>query len=161
MPHADPLRDQLSKFVDFGDAHATADAAMADLAPELQGRRPHGLAHSPWELLEHLRVTQHDILDFCRNPNYQELKWPADYWPGSAAPPSPDSWTRSVAAFGSDRDALRALAMDHKTDLFATIPHGDGQTYLRELLLAQDHLAYHTGQLVLVRQLLGAWHPAK
>jgi hypothetical protein len=161
MPHTQALRDQVAKFVDFGDAHATADAAMADLDLALQGTRPARLKHSPWELLEHLRVTQHDILDFCRNSDYKEMKWPDDYWPKSAAPPGPDSWKKSVAAFNADRDALRALAHDKHTDLFATIPHGDGQTYLRELLLAQDHLSYHTGQLVLVRQLLGAWHVAK
>ena len=161
MPHTEPLRHQLSKFTDFGDAHATADAAIADLEHELQGTRPTGLPHSPWELLEHLRITQHDILDFCRNPKYEELKWPDEYWPTSVAPPSAGAWKKSVASFRSDRDALRALATDAKIDLFAKIPHGDGQTYLRELLLAQDHVSYHVGQLVLVRQLLGAWNPAK
>jgi len=161
MPHTQALRQQLAKFVDFGEAHATGDAAMAELDLELQGKRPKGLKHSPWELLEHLRITQHDILDFCRNPKYKEMAWPADYWPTSAAPPSGHSWKKSVAIFRADRDALRALAEDQAIDLFARIPHGDGQTYLRELLLAQDHLSYHIGQLIVVRQLLGAWHPAK
>jgi hypothetical protein len=161
MPHSEPLREQLSTFIDFGEAHATADAAMADLDHELQGKRPKGLKHSPWELLEHLRITQHDILDFCRNPKYEELSWPEDYWPASAAPPDAGAWKKSVTSFRADRDAFRALAKSAKTDLFAKIPHGTGQTYLREILLAQDHLSYHTGQLVLVRQLLGAWHIAK
>ena len=161
MPHTQALRQQLAKFVDFGEAHATADAAMAELDLELQGKRPKGLKHSPWELLEHLRITQHDILYFCRNPKYKEMAWPADYWPKSAAPPGAQSWKESVAIFRADRDAFRALAEDQAIDLFAKIPHGDGQTYLRELLLAQDHLSYHVGQLITVRQLLGAWHPAK
>jgi uncharacterized damage-inducible protein DinB len=157
MANTDALRSQLAKFIDFGEAHATADSAMADLDFALQGTRPEGLKHSPWELLEHMRITQHDILDFCKKPKYEEMNWPDDYWPKAAAPPSPDSWKKSVASFRVDRDALRALAQDKDTELSAKLPHGDGQTYLRELLLAQDHLSYHTGQLVLVRQLLGAW----
>lgn len=161
MPHTDALRQQLSKFIDFGEAHATADDAMADLDLELQGRKPKGVEHSPWELLEHIRITQHDILDFCVNPKYQEHEWPRDYWPTSAHPPDAASWKKSVGGFRKDRDALRALATDATTDLFAKIPHGDGQTYLRELLLAQDHLSYHIGQLILVRQMLDAWHPKK
>ena len=158
---ADPLRTQLAQFVDFADAHVTADAAMADLDHSLQGKRPDGIAHSPWELLEHLRITQHDILTFSIDPKYKEMKWPDDYWPKSPVPPHADSWKKSVAAFRKDRDALRALAEDPEIDLFATIPHGDGQTYLREILLAQDHLSYHVAQLVLVRRLLGAWPPPK
>ncbi len=162
MPHTKELREQLAKFIDSEDAHATADAAMADLEFKQQGKRPKGLEHSAWELLEHIRLTQHDILDFCVNPKYEAGDWPADYWPKRATPPDAKAWKKSVTSFRADRDALRALATDAKTtDLFAKIPHGDGQTYLRELLLAQDHLAYHTGQLILVRQLLGAWHPAK
>jgi len=161
MPKSDPLREQLATFIDFGEAHATADAAMAELDHALQGKRPEGIAHSPWELLEHIRITQHDILDFSINPGYREMKWPDDYWPKGAVPPAADSWNKSVASFRKDRDALRALAMDAKIDLFARIPHGDGQTYLRELLLAQDHLSYHVAQLVIVRRLLGAWPPPK
>ena len=161
MPTSDPLREQLAAFIDFGEAHVTADTAMAELDHALQGKRPEGIAHSPWELLEHIRITQHDILDFSINPGYEEMKWPDDYWPKSAAPPAAGSWKKSVASFRKDRDALRALAMDAKIDLFAKIPHGNGQTYLRELLLAQDHLSYHVAQLVIVRRLLGAWPPPK
>jgi hypothetical protein len=157
MTTEDTLRQQLARFVDFADAHATFDAALAELDPALQGKRAHGLPHSPWELLEHIRITQHDILDFCVNPKYEEMQWPDDYWPRGAAPPAADSWKKSLAGFRKDREALRALATDSGIDLFAKIPHGDGQTYLRELLLAQDHLSYHTGQLVLVRRALGAW----
>jgi uncharacterized damage-inducible protein DinB len=133
------------------------DAAVAGLPPKLRGVRPKRLPHSPWELLEHLRLTQRDILEFCRNTGYKERRWPADYWPPSAEPPSPRSWNASVAAFRRDRSALRRMAQDPRLDLFAAIPHGSGQTYLRELLLAADHNAYHVGQLVLVRRVLGAW----
>jgi len=107
-----------------------------------------------------MRITQHDILDFCRNPGYTEMTWPDDYWPKSAEPPSERAWDDSIAAFRDDRAALEALAGDESIDLFATIPHGDGQTYLRELLLVADHNAYHLGQLVMVRQQLGAWGTA-
>jgi hypothetical protein len=161
MPKPDPLRKQLAQFIDFGDAHVTADDAMAELDYSLQGTRPDGIPHSPWELLEHLRITQHDILDFCFNSNYEEMKWPDDYWPKSAAPPHADSWKKSVAIFRKDRDAMRALAEDAEIDLFAKIPHGTGQTYLRELLLSQDHISYHVAQLVLVRRMLGSWPPSK
>jgi len=161
MTKSDPLREQLARFTDFGDAHLTAEAALANLDESLQGKRPEGLPHSPWELLEHLRITQHDILDFCLNPKYEELKWPDDYWPRSHVPPAADSWKKSVAALLAEAKSFRELATDSKVDLFAKIPHGSGQTYLRELLLAQDHLSYHLGQLVLVRRALGAWPPVK
>jgi len=151
------LREQLRKLLAWGDAHVGFDRAVDGLAPGLRGVRPEGLPYSPWELLEHLRITQHDILDFSRNPEYAELSWPEDYWPDSPAPPDAGAWDRSAAAFRADREALQALAADPATDLFARIPHGQGQTYLREILLAADHAAYHVGQLVLVRRLLGAW----
>jgi hypothetical protein len=153
----DPLRQQLARFIDFGEAHASADAAIAKLDHELQGKRPKGAPHSPWEQLEHIRIVQHDILEFCRNENYEELNWPDDYWPKSPTPPKADSWKKSVAAFRADRDALRAIAEDPDIDLLAVVPTGDDQTYLRELLLAQDHASYHLGQLILTRKLLGAW----
>jgi uncharacterized damage-inducible protein DinB len=161
MAEPDPLREQLARFVDSGEAHLTAEAALAHLDPELHGKRPHGLPHSAWELLEHIRITQHDILEFCVNPKYEEMTWPDDYWPASAAPPNANAWNESVASFRKDRDTIRDLATNSKIDLFAKIPHGTGQTYLRELLLVQDHLSHHAGQLILVRQALGAWPPAK
>jgi uncharacterized damage-inducible protein DinB len=160
MPSIDPLRDHLVRLLDWHDAHVNFDEAVQALPPELRGVRPPGLAHSPWELLEHLRICQYDILDFCRNRDYKELSWPADYWPESAAPPTPDAWDKSIAAFRRDLAELRRLAEDTSLDLFAAIPHGSGQTYLRELLLVADHNAYHVGQLVVVRRLLGAWPPA-
>jgi uncharacterized damage-inducible protein DinB len=151
------LRTQLRKVLSWEDAHVGFDAAVAGLPARLHGVTPKGLPHSPWQILEHIRRTQADILEFCRNPAYKELSWPADYWPPSAAPPSDEAWEKSVAAVRADREALRALADDASIDLFARIPHGTGQTYLRELLLVADHNAYHVGQMVAARQALGAW----
>jgi hypothetical protein len=151
------LRAHIAKALDWEDAHVGFDKALEGLPPELRGRRPAGLPYSPWQLIEHLRLTQHDILDFCRNPQYAERDWPKDYWPPTDAPPSPAAWDESVAGFRRERDALKLLANDAALDLFAKIPHGSGQTYFRELLLIADHNAYHLGQLVTVRRLLGAW----
>jgi len=151
------LRTHLRKVLDWEDAHAGFDAAIEGIPPKLRGVAPKGLPHSPWQLLEHLRRCQWDILDFCLNPDYVEPKSMAEYWPKSAAPPSTAAWKKSIAEFRRDRDALKKMAGDETRDLFATIPHGAGQTYLRELLLVADHNAYHVGQLVLVRQLLGIW----
>jgi DinB family protein len=153
----DALRTQLATLLSWHDAHADFDAAVEGLPAALRGRAPAGLPYSPWQLVEHLRITQRDILDFCRNPAYEELRWPDNYWPDHPAPPSPAAWDESLALFRRDRDALRTLAEDRSIDLLATIPHGSGQTYLRELLLVADHNAYHIGQLIAVRRLLGAW----
>jgi hypothetical protein len=152
-----PLREQLRKMLAWEDAHVGFDRAVADIPAELRGKQPAGVPYSPWQLLEHLRITQRDILEFCRNAQYQEKKWPDDYWPSSAAPPSPETWEAGVNQFRQDRKALEDLATDSAVDLFAEIPHGDGQTYLRELLLVADHTAYHVGELIVVRRLLGAW----
>ena len=151
------MRSHLVKALDWRDAHATFDAAVKDFPPALRGKRVEGLPYSAWELLEHLRIAQHDILDFSRNPKYQEHTWPDDYWPGSPEPPDEKAWDRSVAAFRRDRRAVQKLAADPKTKLEKRIPHGDGQTYLREILLVIDHNAYHVGELVMLRRLLGAW----
>ncbi len=151
------VRDHVRKLLAWKDAHAGFDKAVAGIPPEARGKRPAGAPHSPWELLEHLRLAQHDILDFCRNPNYTAMEWPADYWPKHPEPPSAQAWDESVRQFVDDRRALEAMAADTSLDLTARIPHGSGQTYLRELLLVADHNAYHIGQLVLVRQLLGVW----
>lgn len=153
----DALRVHLRKLLGWEDAHVNFDTAVDGVPAETRGVRPPGLPYSPWELLEHLRITQRDILDFCRDPGYREKRWPDDYWPGDPAPPSPAAWDESVEEFRADREALQSLAGDPGVDLFATIPHGDGQTYLRELLLVADHTAYHVGELVAVRRLLGIW----
>ena len=151
------LRDLLSRALAWQDAHATFNDAVSGIPPELRGRQPAKLPYSAWQLLEHLRITQRDILDFCVDSNYKEMKWPDDYWPSAAAPPSDQAWEQSVGAFEADREALQKLAADTSVDLNAKIPHGSGQTFLRELVLVIDHTAYHVGQLVLVRRLLGAW----
>lgn len=151
------LRDHVARLLGWEEAHASFDTAVAGLAEPLRGKAPEGLPYSPWQLVEHLRITQHDILEFCRNPAYRELAWPDDYWPSSAAPPSVRAWDESLRGFGEGRAALERLARDTAVDLGARIPHGTGQTYLRELLLAADHAAYHIGELIVVRRLLGAW----
>jgi hypothetical protein len=150
------LREQLARALDWKEAHADFDAAVTGVPPAMRAAVPSGLAHSAWQILEHLRIAQHDILDFSINPGYEEKTWPDDYWP-AAAPPTPAAWDESVAAYKRDLAAMQALARDPKVDLFATIPHGTGQTYIREILLAADHAAYHVGQLVTIRQLLGIW----
>ena len=157
MSVAAELRDQLRRILSWQDAHAGFDKAVDGLAPNLRGVRLTGFPHSAWELLEHLRLAQFDILDFSRNPNYHELKWPDDYWPKSPEPPSDTAWDESIAAFRKDRAEMQALAADESIDLFAKIPHGSGQTVLREILLTADHNAYHVGQIVMLRQLLDAW----
>ena len=151
------MRATLARLLDWQDAHVGFEKAVAGLPPDLRGKVPSGLPYSPWQLLEHIRLTQHDILEFCRNPSYEELDWPADYWPKDSSPPSPEAWDRSVVSVQQDREALKQLALNPQVDLLATVPAGDGQTYLRELLLVADHTAYHLGELVVVRRALGAW----
>jgi DinB superfamily len=166
------LRRHIVELLTLGHAHATFEQAVKDLPVELRGKVPKGAehfhpndkdpssgtpGHSPWQLLEHLRLAQWDILDFSRNPKYQALKWPDGYWPKEKAPADEKAWDKSVRGFKKDLKEMVALVEDPKTDLFAKIPHGDGQTILREALLVADHNAYHIGQLVLVRKMLGAW----
>lgn len=151
------LREHLLKLLTGGEAHATFEKAIEGLPVELQGKKPKGAEHSPWQLLEHLRIAQWDILEFSRDAKHQSPQWPEGYWPAKAAPPDEKAWDKTVRAFRKDLKAMCALVSDEKTDLFAPIPHGDGQTILREALLLADHNAYHLGQLVLVRRLLGAW----
>jgi uncharacterized damage-inducible protein DinB len=160
MPQSDSVRAAIAHLLDWEDAHASFDKVVGGLAPELQGRAPAGLPYSPWQLLEHIRLTQEDILEFCRNPAYEERQWPDDYWPKSPAPPSTGAWGKSVAAFRQDRDALKRMALDEKVDLLGKVPAGKSQTYLRELLLVANHTAYHLGELVVVRRALGAWPSA-
>jgi uncharacterized damage-inducible protein DinB len=151
------LREHLARALGWAEAHMSLDDAVADLPAPLRGRKPQGLPYSPWQLLEHIRITQRDILDFCRNPAYEEIAWPDAYWPTSPAPPSDDAWEASVTRIREDRAALETLARDESIDLAARIPHGTGQTYLREILLVIDHTAYHMGELIVARRLLGAW----
>jgi uncharacterized damage-inducible protein DinB len=158
MTNEAAVRDMLARLLDWEDAHVGFEAAVADIPATLRGRQAAGVPYSPWQLLEHMRMAQADILDFCRNPNYHEMKWPDDYWPKSPEPPSSQAWDESIRRFQADRKAFQELAAHPAVDLNARIPHGTGQTYLREIVLVADHNAYHIGQLVLVRRLLGVWN---
>jgi hypothetical protein len=151
------LREHLLYLLRGGGAHANFESAIKGLSADLRGKRPKGAEHSPWEILEHMRLAQSDILEFSRDPKHVSPAWPEGYWPKTPAPPSAAAWTRSVRAFRSDLEAMCALVSDKSTDLLARIPHGDGQTIMREALLTADHNAYHLGELVLVRRLLGEW----
>jgi uncharacterized damage-inducible protein DinB len=151
------LREHLLYLLRGGGAHLDFEKAIAGLPPELRGVRPAGLPHSPWRLLEHMRIAQRDILEFCRDPRHVSPPFPEGYWPQGDAPPGPDAWEQSLNAFRADMRAMEALVADPASDLFTPLPHGDGQTLLREALLVADHNAYHLGQLVVVRRLLGAW----
>ena len=153
----DALREHLVNLLRGGGAHVNAEAALKGLPVALRGKRPKGCPHSPWELLEHLRIAQRDIVEFSRNPKHVSPPWPEGYWPKTPVPPSAGAWAKSVRALRADLEDMCQLVSDPATDLFARIPHGEGQTVLREALLVADHNAYHVGQLVLVRKLLGAW----
>jgi hypothetical protein len=154
------LRQQLKALLDGGQAHATFDQAVKDLPAKLQGVVPDGLPYSAWQLLEHLRLAQRDILDFSRNDDgsYRELKWPDEYWPKNPEPPGAQAWQRSVEQIREDRESFEKL-IDSVDDpsLIKPFPWGNGQNLLREALLVADHEAYHVGELVLLRRLLGAW----
>jgi hypothetical protein len=151
------LRQQVVDLLKSSEAHVDFDKAVKDLPMELRGKTPKGAEHSPWELLEHLRIAQRDILEFSRSPQHKSPEFPAGYWPGTPAPPNDKAWDQSVQAFRKDLRAFCDLVENASTDLFARIPHGDGQTVLREALLAADHNAYHIGQLVLLRRILSGW----
>jgi hypothetical protein len=152
------LRENLLYLIRGGGAHAKFDDAVRDLPPNLRGKKPAHFPHSPWMLLEHLRIAQWDIVEFSRTEKHVSPKWPEGYWPKSPAPPSATAWTKSIQKFRADQKAMLDLIANPKTDLFAKIPWGDGQTILREALLVADHNAYHIAQLIDVRRLLGAWN---
>jgi len=152
------VRDHLVRVLDWEDAHVGFDKAVDGIPPGRRGDRAAGFEHSPWQLLEHIRIAQEDILDFCLNAAYvHTMKWPDDYWPRTPAPPGEQAWTDSIASYARSREALQRMARDVE-DLTAAVPTGKGnQTYLRAILLAADHAAYHVGQLVAVRRALGIW----
>jgi hypothetical protein len=161
MPIKDPntkqLREHLLYLLDGGGAHARFDDVVKGVPEKLRGVKPEGLPHSAWMLLEHLRLAQRDILEFSRNSKYKAPEWPKDYWPKTGAPPSATAWSKSIQQFRKDLKAMQDLVANPKTELYGRIPWGDGQTILREALLLADHNAYHIGQLVDVRRLLGDW----
>lgn len=157
MSHDKALRQQLAKVIGWNEAHADFDAAVDGFPAKLRGRVPDGFPYSAWQLLEHIRLALCDILEFSRDARHKSPKWPEGYWPRTAEPPGNDAWDASVRAVKEHVDAMRKLVTDPSRDLFAPLPHGTGQTLLREALLVADHNAYHLGQLVLVRRALGAW----
>jgi uncharacterized damage-inducible protein DinB len=152
------LRTQLTQLLLGGQAHADVASALADFPFELTGERPGGLPDSAWQLLEHMRLALHDLLEFVTNSEYEASKWPDDYWPKEAKPPSPDAWEKSVAALQANVQAFVDIVADENSNLYDTIPWADEkQTLLREVLLAADHTSYHLGELIIVRRLIGAW----
>ncbi|MFI5272573.1 MAG: DinB family protein [Ktedonobacterales bacterium] len=157
MSTGDVTRDELLFLLTTGNAHMSFAEAVDEFPMEqINTVFPNG-SYTPWHLLEHMRLTQHDILDFIRNPSYHELRWPQDYWPPQSQQAMAEDWQRTIASFEEDRAALQAIATDSATDLHATIPHGSGQTVLRELLVVADHNAYHTGEFAIMRQVMGTW----
>ncbi len=150
------LRHWLAWLLDGGGAHVDFDTAVRGFPPKLCGQKTRGLEHTAWQLLEHMRIAQLDILEFSRDAEHESPAWPQGYWPQAEAP-SRGAWEKSIAGFRGDLAEMRKLVMNPRTDLHARIPWGDGQTLLREALLVADHNAYHLGQLVMVRKALGAW----
>ena len=157
MPQDDVLRKHLLHLLGGGGAHVDFDTIVDRWPVKLRGIRPAGLPHTGWQLLEHVRIAQWDILEFSRNPKHVSPEWPEGYWPATEGPPNRNAWDASVKAFRADLKAMIALVQKKSTDLYARIPHGEGQTVLREALLVADHNAYHLGQMVDVRRALGAW----
>ncbi len=155
--HEDSLRQHLTELLKGGSAHTRFEEVIAGIPAKLRGQKPAGLPHSPWMLLEHMRIAQWDILEFIRNRKHVSPDWPKGYWPRSEAPPSPAAWNASIKKFRQDLKTMQNIVANPKTDLHARIPWGEDQPILREALLLADHNAYHLGQLVDVRRLLGAW----
>ena len=151
------LREQLAILLDGGQAHVEIGATLDKLSFKDLSKKPEGTPRTLWELFEHIRIAQWDILEFSRNADHQSPEWPKGYWPENEAPTDTATWKASVASFQRDLDAMKELVLDPDVDLHENIPHGDGQTILREALLISDHNAYHLGQMVLLMKLSGSW----
>ena len=151
------LREHLQKLIAGKEAHVDWDSALKSVPEKLRGKTPDGSPHSLWEILEHTRIAQRDILEFSRNAKHVSPEWPSGYWPKNSSPRNAAAWDESVHQFHADREEMVKLVMDPKTDLGKQIPHGSGQTILREALLVADHNSYHLGQFVLLRRLLNSW----
>ncbi len=152
MDNIKALREHVIELLDGKSAHIDIESALKDFPVERINDNVSGSPHTAWQLLEHIRIAQWDILDFSRNPDYKEMKWPDDYWPRDEG--TPEKWRKSLKEVLSDLEEMRDLVAAEETDLFAKLPWGDGQTMLREALLIADHNAYHLGQLVLIRRIL-------
>jgi hypothetical protein len=153
----EPLIIELEKLLRGGTAHVGLNDALANFPDELLGETPHKLPYSVWQLLEHIRIAQADMLDFCKNPNYQPLKWPDEYWPKEPAPDNAESLAASLKKYNEDLEAF--IELIHQEDLYTPFPHGEGQTLLREALQIADHTAYHVAEIIVLRRLLHAWKP--
>ncbi|HZD92609.1 MAG TPA: DinB family protein [Candidatus Sulfotelmatobacter sp.] len=154
MKTTDPLRQHLVNLLTKAEAHVDLGSSIKEFPKELRGRKPEGSPHTPWQLLEHVRIAQWDILEFSRNAKHKSPKWPDDYWPKTGQPPDDKAWDKSVEQVMADLKEMCVLVSDPNRDLFAEIPHGDGQTLLREALLVADHNTYHLGELVILRRIL-------
>jgi len=159
MASIEIVRDELLALIDGRGAHMPFDAAVADFPDEAINRLPPNVPYTPWHLLEHIRLTQSDLLAYIRQVAYIAPTWPTAYWPARDARATPEQLARSVDGFRSDRAALRELVADPATDLLATIPDTPGHTILREVRLAGDHNAYHIGEFAILRQVMGTWPP--
>ena len=158
QPDVSKLIQQLVELLQHGHAHVTFNDAVKDIPFELLGEKPGGLAYSIWQIVEHIRIAQWDILDFSRNENYKEMKWPEDYWPKENAPESEAAWNECIKQINEDQGTFIDLLHAHAGDLFKPIAHGSGQTLLRQALLIADHNSYHVGQIIVIRRLLGNWN---
>jgi hypothetical protein len=157
MKHDEPLIKELIAGLNGGNAHVSFEDAVQNIPHDDLGKTPHGLPYSLWQLVEHLRITQWDILDFSRNPEYKALDWPAAYWPKEKAPAHESDLKRSIDQILADRNAFIELLQKAGNDLHTPFPHGDGQTIFREAILIIDHNSYYTGEIILLRRLLGNW----
>jgi len=151
------LREQLAELLRGGEAHAKADAALANVNPQFRNVRPPADVHSVWEELEHMRIAQQDILRYTLDPSWTSPEWPEGYWPAKTDTVTDEMWQASIDGFTADIEELIALVNNSAVDLTAKIPHGDWRTYLRQILLVADHNAYHLGQIVQARKMLGDW----
>lgn len=151
------MRLQLVRLLEGDDAHMRFEEAVADLPTDAINAFPPNVPYTPWHLVEHLRITQRDILDYLIDPAYEEPDWPADYWPARDAVATPAQFDDSVAAFLADRDALRDLVMDPSTDLVAPLAHAPAHSIAREIRIAGDHCAYHVGEFAVLRQVMSTW----
>ena len=153
------IRDHLKELLTWRSAHTEIERVLKNVPPELRGAQPAGIPYSLWQLLEHVRLAQWDILDFCTNPSYASPQWPDDFWPVAAAPASREDWQQSIDTYRRDRQSLVDLIQDPAIDVLGAVPRGEGQTYFREMILVADHTSYHVGQMVVLRRQLGIWPP--
>lgn len=157
--HSDKIiKDQLTQLLTKAHAHATLDEALENISTEDAGKKPNDLPYSIWKLVEHIRITQWDILEFSRNPNHQSPNWPDDYWPKEDAPADENAWKNALQQIKNDSNEFIALLNEPESDLYTPFPHGNGQNLLREAMLIADHTSYHTGQIIAIRRLLNDWN---